>query len=196
MAGKHNLKGAGAPALWSATPDSYLAGMAAIDGADHAAVEAERKWGVGRLRLLVDAATREKYDKARMRYGEAMRSGTLDEVQREAGNMLKATQALDRLAEAAGAIPLDPVGAWEVGLKDGTVAVLCRSTEEAHRLVSDGRKGVIYTLDEIGRLIDHYREVVAAKIVWPGATVTAVRRPVDPLPAITQHDDAIEDLFA
>jgi hypothetical protein len=182
--------------LWSATPESYLAGMAAIDGADHAAVEAERKWGVGRLRLLVDAATREKYDKARWRYGEAMRAGTLEDVQREAGNMLKATQALDRLAAAAGAVPLDPTGVWEVGLRDGTVAVLCRSAEEARRAVSDGRKGIVYTLDEIGKLLDHYREVVAAKVVWPGATVTAVRRPVDPLPAIQQHDDSIEDLFA
>jgi hypothetical protein len=196
MAGKHNLKGAGAPALWTATPDSYLAGMAAIDGADHVALEAERKWGVGRLRLLVDAATREKYDKARMRYGEAMRAGTLDDVQREAGNMLKATQALDRLAGAAGALPLDPVRVWEVGLKDGTVAVLCLSVEDAHRVVSDGRKVAVYSLDEIGHLLSHFREVVAAKIVWPGATVTAVRRPVDPLPAVMQHDDPVEDLFA
>jgi hypothetical protein len=196
MAGKHNLKGADAPDLWTATPDSYLAGMAAIDGADHVALDMERKWGVGRLRLLVDAATREKFDKARWRYGEAMRAGSLEDVQREAGNMLKATQALDRLAEAAGALPLDPVRVWEVGLKDGTVAVLCRTMEDTHRVVADGRLGVVYALDEIGKLIDHYREVVAAKIVWPGATVTAVRRPVDPLPAITQHDDTVEDLFA
>lgn len=194
-ASKHNLKTT-SPAVWTSTPDTYLAGMAAIDGADQAALEAERKWGVGRLRLLVDAATREKYDKARLRYGEACRAGTLDDVQREAANMTKATLALGRVAEAAGALPIDPVVTWEVGLKNGSVAVLCRSDEDACRVVSDGRKGAVYSLDEIGRLLEHYSDVVKAKLIWPGAMVAAVRRPVDPLPAVEQHDDGLEDSFA
>lgn len=184
-----------APSPWTSTPDSYLAGMAAIDGADQAVLDAERKWGVGRLRLLVDAAMREKYDRARMRYDEAMRGGTLEDVQREAGNMAKATMAVSRAAEAAGAVPLDPEQVWEIGLKDGTVVVLCRSVEQAHRAVSDGRKGAVYSLDEIAELLSHYREVVRAKLTWPGATVTGARRPTDPLPAIREHDDTLEDLF-
>jgi len=39
-----------------------LAARSVIDGVDHVAVEMERKWGVGRLRLLVDDDLRQRFD--------------------------------------------------------------------------------------------------------------------------------------
>ena len=43
-----------------------LAGQEAIDDVHMVAVDMERKWGRGRLRLLVDADLREKFDRHRV----------------------------------------------------------------------------------------------------------------------------------
>ncbi len=43
-----------------------------IDGVDHVAVEMENKWGVGRLRLLVDDDMRERFDRQAMLFNEAI----------------------------------------------------------------------------------------------------------------------------
>ena len=53
----------GSSRSWVSTHGTYLSGQAAIDGADHAAITMENKWGAGRLRLLVDAVMWEKFDK-------------------------------------------------------------------------------------------------------------------------------------
>src|SRR5262245_16824412 len=46
-----------------ATPIDATAVKAALDRLDHVAREAERKWGIGRLRLLVDDELRAKFDR-------------------------------------------------------------------------------------------------------------------------------------
>ena len=50
---KEDRRPLGEPHSWAQTHGTYIAGQAAIDGADHAAVMMEAKWGAGRLRLLV-----------------------------------------------------------------------------------------------------------------------------------------------
>lgn len=176
----------GSPRSWAKTPGTYIAAQAHIDGADHAAVTMEQKWGAGRLRLLVSTELREKFDRQRYLFNQAIWHGDLEAVRRESSRMTAAWQALNRAAEAAEAASLDAV-VWEVALQDGTVAAFVRSPEEAQAVMASGRQVVVYTLEELARILGNYREVTAVKISFPGAIVQQVRREIqDPLNAL--HD--------
>jgi hypothetical protein len=168
---------------WARSHGTYISGRAYVDGADETAAEMEAKWGCGRLRLLVGPELREKFDRQRYLFNQAVWHGDLEDVRRESGRMVNAWQALDRAAEAAGRAKLSPL-AWETTLEDGTVIAIVRDDSDAHAVVGDGRQVAVYTIEEIGRLV---ADTSKAKLVFPGATVTAVRRSVeDPLDGI--HD--------
>ena len=87
--------------------------------------ELERKWGCGRLRLLVSTELRARFDSQRWKLAQAQWHGGLEDVVREAGRMARAWRALDTAAEAGGAAPLSPE-VWELSLSDGTVVALTR----------------------------------------------------------------------
>jgi hypothetical protein len=186
----------GSPQSWASTHGTYLSGQAAIDGADHAAITMENKWGAGRLRLLVPAELREKFDKQRFRLNAAIWHGDLQELQTEAQRMVNAWMALDRAAEAAGASALWG-GIWEVALADGTVAALVRDRGDIPAVVAEERQLVVYTLEEIGAMLGHYREVVKVKETFPGSTVERIRRTIDdPLDGIRDGrrlEDTLDD---
>ena len=145
------------------------------------------------MRLLVPPELREKFDRQRYLLNQAIWHGELEAVRREAGRMVNAWFALDRAATAAGKQPLDPQ-VWEVTLADGSVAAIVPDNASAHRVVNDGRKLAVYTLDEIGRMLSHWQQANVAKLVFPGAEVTAVRKSVDdPLNAIHDTDEPLDD---
>ena len=184
---------------WNSSYGTYLSGQAAIDGADATAIEMERRWGAGRLRLLVDTPLREKFDRQDFLYRQAIHHGTLEEVQRQAGRMIAAYRGLNLAAETVGAPKLSPV-VWEVGLADGTVAAIVRSYEDGVEINRE-RRLVVFTLEEIGRMLDNYRQVVDTKLTFPGATVTAIRRlsiedPLQGVPDGVSLDDPIDDIPA
>lgn len=143
---------------------------------------AEAKWGAGRLRLLVSPELREKFDRQRYLFNQAVWHGDLEAVRREASRMVAAWMALDRAAMAAHAFAASPE-VWEVVLADGTVAAIVRDPAAAKSVTASGRKVTVYTIDEIGRLLSHYPQIAKAKEVFPGATVEAVRKPSDPMDA-------------
>ena len=185
---------------WNATFGTLLSGQAAIDGADATAIEMERRWGVGRLRLLVDTALREKFDRQDFLYNAAIAHGDLQEVITQSERMTKAWQALGRAAEAAECAPLSRA-TWEVALADGTVAVISRDRGARTNPDPDGRRVVHYSLEEIGSMLSHYREVVTVKEAFPGATVTAIRRqsiesPLNGIRDGRSLDDPIDDIVA
>jgi len=187
------------PRAWDQSHGTYIAGRAAIDGVDAAAVEMERKWGCDRLRLLVSHELREKFDRQRYKLAAAIKNGELIDVQREASRMLLAWSALDAVAAKAGASPIAP-NVWEVSLEDGSVAAIVQTAAEAHAVVAEGRKVAVYTLDEIARMIHVFPGVMNAKALWPGAMVTRVYKSIpDPLDSIRQaadFDDPLEDLWS
>jgi hypothetical protein len=177
---------------------TYIAAQASIDVADQVATEMEAKWGRGRLRLLVQAELCERFDRQRYLFNQSVWHGDLEMLRREATRMCAAWRKLDQAATEAGAKPLSPE-IWELTLADGTVAAIVPDNAHAHAVIADpqyrsGRKLAVYTLDEIGRMLDDYRAVSQAKLTFPGAEVTAVRRPTgDPLDAIVDthpHLDA------
>jgi len=188
----------GARHSWAQTPNTWIAGQAAINGTDQVAVTMEQKWGVGRLPLLVSTELREKFYRQDYLLNQAIWHGDLEAVRTQSARMAVAWQALDKAAEAAGAEKV-PRGVWEVALEDGTLAVISRYRGDVRTTDGDrdGRRVVYYSLEEIARMLSNYRAVTDCKLAFPGATVTAVRRPHDPLDDIRDTlgglDDPIND---
>jgi hypothetical protein len=176
-------------APYSATPPEFMAAQSHIDCLDGLAIEMERRWGVGRLRLLVAPEWTAKFDSQAYRLNVATKQGTVEDVQRECARMTAAWRKLDELATAAGAATVSPE-AWEVGLPNGDVAILVRDAVDAHALIGDGRSRQLWTLAEVAEVIGKFPEIAKAKQVFPGAKVTAVRR--DPVQA-TDWDEKVGD---
>ena|SRR5215207_2097869 len=179
---------------WPNSYGGYLAGRSAIDEADALAAEMEAKWGCGRLRLLVSSELRERFDRQRYLLNQAIWHGKdVEAVRHEAGRMVKAWRALDKAATEAGKAPLDPQ-VWEVALDDGGVAAIVPTNAHAGLVRAEGRKVAVYTLEDVARLLSHDRAIVTAKLVFPGATVTAVRKqPSDPLDAFDNSAQGLDD---
>jgi hypothetical protein len=178
---------------WARTNGTYIAGRAYLDGTDETACEMEARWGCDRLRLLVDAPLREKFDRQRYLLNQAIWHGELEAVRRESNRMVAAWLALDRAATAAGKLPLSPQ-VWEIPLEDGSVAAIVPDDAAAHGVIAEGRKVSVFTLEEIGRLLSNYPDIAKAKLTFPGATITAVRRSVeDPLKAIHDTQEKLDD---
>lgn len=193
MLGDTPVRPLGSDRSWARTHGTYLSGRAYIDGADETAAEMEAKWGCDRLRLLVSPDLRGKFDRQRYLLNQAIWHGELEEVRREAGRMVNAWVALDRAAVAAGKQPLAPE-VWEVPLEDGSVAAIVQDYAQARAVVAEGRAVSVFTLEEIGRLLSNYPEIAKAKLTFPGATITAVRRSVeDPLDAVQDTDEPLDD---
>jgi len=154
------------------------------DAVDHAARQAEAKWGVGRLGSLVSVETATKFMRQQNRWQAALQAAwnerppikqpTEDTLRAAAGGMQRAWAALDKEATDAGHSPLQPT-VWEVALKDGTVAAFVQTTAEAIKVRADGRYRVIYTVAEIGNVIDALGVVGEGKILFPGSTIEPVR---------------------
>lgn len=178
---------------WARTHGMFLAGRASIDEADKVAIELERKWGAGRLRVLVGVELREKFDRQRYLFNHAIWHGDLEAVKRESARMVTAWRVLDRTAEQAGAKVHDP-DIWEVVLADGCIAAIVRDAQAAHRVAYEDRRAQVFTLEEIGRLLDAYPAIAKAKAVFPGATVTAIRQTItDPLDAVQDTKALLDD---
>jgi hypothetical protein len=174
---------------------TYIAGQSEVDELDLVAIEMERKWGNGRLRLLVDTALREKFDRQRYLINQALWHGELQDVIREARRMIAAWKALDRAAEAAGKPQLD-TEVWEVTLASGAVAAIVRDPQQASKVAAQGRSVRVYTLDEIAHLLHGFPELAAAKEVFPGASVEQVRNYIrDPLDAVPDSRAPINDVL-
>ena len=111
---------------------------AILDGVDAIARQMERKWGVGRLRLLVDDALRIKFDAQKAKLDAAIAADQETYIRAQAEGMRRAWLALDRAATEDGAQPLAPE-VWECVLPaSGEVVSIVRTEAEAHHVARDG----------------------------------------------------------
>lgn len=156
-----------------------------FEAADACRLEADRKWGAGRLEILIarlDAALFARFRGQQMRWRQALEGAwkteflTRDQlalVEQKTGAMRRAWEALDAQAEWAGMRPVAP-WVWEVRLEDGTVAALVETDAEASKVIAEGRHVVVYTAAEIGKLIDLLPGALQlAKQEFPGAKLQA-----------------------
>jgi len=153
--------------------------QAMVEGLDQVAVAMERKWGVGRLRLIVSDFLRAKFDEQKDRLDAAIAAGEERYVAAQVDGMKRAWAALDRAAHDAGEQPLAPQ-VWECVLPStGEVVSLVCTDTEAHHVARECR---VFTTAEVAILIDALGDgVLDVKHKFPGATVTGIRRkaPVD-----------------
>jgi len=189
------------PAMpWASTPGMYIAGKEFLDTADQLGVDMDRKWGVGRLRMLVDETLREKFDRQRYLMAQARWEGTLEDVKREGARMAKAYHALDKAATAAGAKECAPE-VWEVGIEHGifkgVVVAIVKRHEDVAKVQAEGRHTIVYSLDEIGRLISFDNFSMTVKQVFEGGEVMPAKKVVDPIsPSFGIDEDGIPDVKA
>lgn len=150
-----------------------------IDGVDFIATQMERKWGIGRLRLIVDDQLRTKFDAQFEKFNAAIEAGQTDLISVQAEGMKRAWQALDKAADAAGQKPLS-AEVWEVTLPgSGRIVAVVRTSEEAHLVATPDRE--TWTLSEISHLIEHAGTLVAdIKRTFPGAEITAIHGKTNP----------------
>lgn len=183
------------PRAWAQAHGTYISGQAYIDEADKLAAAMETKWGCDRLRLLVGPELREKFDRQRYLFNQAIWHGQLEDVRREASRMANAWRALDKAAEQVGAKRLDPQ-VMEVVLADGRVAAIVPDNDHARLVIAEDRRMDVYTLDEIARLLNGFPELAKVKESYPGSEVTAVRRSIsDPLDSIHDTGEGLEEAF-
>lgn len=153
----------------------------ALASLDDVARRQELKWGIDRLPKLVPADMAAAYWRQVAKLNAAIEDeatgGSIANVEYEAGRMVNAWTALDAAAEAAGAAPLSP-RTLEARMEDGRLLVVCDGLEAAHRIAGDDRAAVVWTMEEIARVLFKFELTNACKTIWPGATVEAVR--VDP----------------
>jgi hypothetical protein len=157
---------------------------AVLDGLDHAAGEHERKWGRGRLRLLVNDDLRARFDRQRGLLDAAIDAGSVLPIQTHAEAMKRAWQVLDRTASEAGHQPLSPE-VWECVLPSGETVAIVRDEPDASLVQGEG---LVFTLAEVAQALALLGETtLAAKDAFPGAAVAAVRH--QPRPELDFDDD-------
>lgn len=146
-----------------------------IDGLDAVAAEMERKWGVGRLRLLVGDLLRLKFDRQADKVDAAIESGREGQISVHLEAMKRAWSILDNAATEAGHQPLAPE-VWECTLpKSGETVAIVRTEAEAHHVCRECR---VFTLAEVGMLIEALgNTVLQLKQLSPDATITRVKAP-------------------
>lgn len=148
-----------------------------IDALDADASAFERKWGIGRLRLIVGDILRTKFDAQRVKLDRALQADDSDAIVTHADAMRRAWAALDKAATDARQVPLAPE-VWECLLPStGELVAIVRTEAEAHHATHHQRT---YTLAEIATLLDGLPDAVhALKAMFPGAKVVEVRKTAD-----------------
>src|SRR5215207_247518 len=186
----------------------YLFNAAIWHGKDVEAVQREAGRMVTAWKALDKAATEAGQEPlTSLGIGEVVDSladALHDEVQREfpkftqrpLDSMDDATGVADRFRrmarDALAKIHLSQV--LEVPLDDGGVAAVVPSIAYANLVRAEGRKVAVYTVEDVARLLSHDRAIVTAKLCFPGATITAVRKqPSDPLDAFDNSFQGLDD---
>jgi hypothetical protein len=168
----------------------YLSIESDINGVDFVAHEMERKWGMGRLRLVVNPDLRQRFDQQRVFFNDAVWSGNVADVRKHGEATIRGWQALDAAATADGQQPLAPT-IWETTTPDGEVVRIVQTEAEASAVQADGRKVQVWTLAEIGKVIGDFADSAGlVKSFFDGATVESVKTTVRPIAS----DDAMDSL--
>ena len=187
-----------ATARWQKSYGMYITGQSLLDEVTLVADRVEHKWGAGRLRTLVGADLRERFDRQRYLYNQAVWFGELEDVRTQSDRMIKAWKALDKAAEAqCCAQKVEDV--WDVISPEGNPFAIARTQDAAKAYKSQNPNAIVYGLEEIVAILDAQMLVNQAKKHFQEAEVVDYeRRSVgDPLDDIWstegQLDRELED---
>jgi hypothetical protein len=180
-------------APWQETYGMYITGQSWIDELTLCVERMEHKWGAGRLRLLVGAELRDKFDRQRYLTNQAVFHGALEDLRTQCKRMINGWTALDKAADEMG-MERCPPEAWDVVGESGIVHVIVRTIDDAkdYRM---GRKNVcVYSMDELAIILDAQSPLEAIKSAFEDAEVVGVRRGVgDALSDLETTQSALDD---
>lgn len=164
-------------APWQATYGMFITGQAWVDELTLCVEGMERKWGAGRLRLMVGPELREKFDRQRYLTNQAVWHGDLEDVKAQCRRMINGWKALDKVASDAG-LERCATEAWEVAGASGLVHVIVRTIDDAKDYKMGRQNACVYTLAEVAVILDALSPVEALKSAFPDAEVVQLRRDV------------------
>lgn len=138
----------------------------------------ERKWGIDRLPWLVPLELRDRFYEQLDKLNAAI--DKCEGVDHEVEVTLRGCAAIERAAIEGGAQPL--TGEYIEGrMPDGTVLAITRNGYEAGKVKQDNRDMKVFTVDEVGVVLEKWLEenkakalVDEAKNVFPGAVVESI----------------------
>jgi len=143
----------------------------------------EAKWGVERLPLLVDAELRAKFERQRIKVGEALSEAwsakvltrdMLETAIARCAAMERAWAVLDAQATSDRQMPISAVvTVLEGRTHDGSVLAVVGTNAEAKHVLDEGRATVVLTLEEVANLLKAVGPVLEIKRSFPGAMVCA-----------------------
>jgi len=140
----------------------------------------ERKWGIDRLPWLVPVELRDRFYEQLDKLNSAI--DATEGVEHEVEVTLRGCAAIERAAIEGGAEPL--TGEYIEGrMPDGTVLAITANGYEAGKVKQDNREMTVYTVDEVGVILEQWLKekqakafVDEAKNVFPGAVVESVTK--------------------
>lgn len=138
----------------------------------------ERKWGIDRLPWLVPLELRDRFYEQLDKLNAAI--DKCEGVDHEVEVTLRGCAAIERAAIEGGAQPL--TGDYIEGrMPDGTVLAITANGYEAGKVKQDNRDMKVFTVDEVGVILEKWLEenkaktlVDEAKNVFPGAVVESI----------------------
>lgn len=148
---------------------------------DDVVSEVEGRWGVDRLVWLVGGDLRDRFEQQMDKLNAAIDKCD-PSIEHEVEVTLRGVAALEQAAIAAGAKPLS--GDYIEGrMPDGRVIAITATGYEAGKVKRDNRDMVVYSVDEVGRIIEGLNKeapvVDAIKNAFAGAEVVSIK----PVPA-------------
>lgn len=162
-------------ARWQKSYGMFITGQSMIDEVTLLADKMESKWGAGQLRLIVGPELRDKFDRQRYLFSQAIWLGELEDVRVQSQRMIKAWNALDRKATEDGlTVQLPEV--WDHISEDGNVYAFVRHRDHAKVYQNANRNVRLFTLEEVCRILDAQSPVGEAKELFEGAEVVEVQK--------------------
>jgi hypothetical protein len=157
-------------ALGPRNPTDWDQLQAQLPMVDQVIRAAELRWGVGRLETLITPDTLLRWKRGFGEWREAIVAGDLDAVRVLAPKIVGALKFMQGEAERLGHKPLDP-NTWEAATDDGRLFVFTRTQAEANAVAADHRDKEVWSIDEVVRILERYRQVSEIKRAFPGAAV-------------------------
>lgn len=147
---------------------------------DQVAIVFESKWGIGVLPTLADREIEMKWNKQKEKLALAVQDCDLPSVQKLVEGSIRAWKVLEDSAIKNGHKPRDPE-CWDVVHPDsGTKYRICKGLTDARAATEDGV--IVYTLQEVVRVLEGHQLVNVVKDVFPGARVNKIRFEDDEIP--------------
>jgi hypothetical protein len=141
----------------------------------------EAKWGIDRLPDLVDAEMRQRWWMQWDRLNAAIERGSGPDVEHAVEVTIRACGVLEARALELGAKPLTG-DRWEAEMPDGGVLAIVRDKAEAANVQKEGRYDAVYSVAEVGRIIQQWRAGEAGRLaesvkdVFAGAEIVEIKR--------------------